>query len=151
MKRKLIVLLFACCMMINSVNLYAEGDLTTQKAISQTVYLGNKSNAMRFYPAHLKFETGKLYKLVLHNPGTLKHYFTAEAFSRSIFTRKVEIKNKSNVTISEVKGVINEIEVYPGGTAEWWFVPIKTLQAARLYCSINGHAEAGMHGSISID
>ncbi|HAJ92066.1 MAG TPA: biphenyl 2,3-dioxygenase [Gammaproteobacteria bacterium] len=130
--------------------LYAAGDMTAQSPVTMTIQLGSKDNQLKFYPSVLRFETGKLYKLVIKNPSQQKHYFTAEAFSRSVFTRKVQIMSKANKTIAEVKGHIHEIEVYPGGTAQWWFVPIKTLQSSRLHCSIKGHTEAGMTGRISI-
>lgn len=129
----------------------AAGDMTAQQAITRHVQLGDKKNNLRFVPDRLKFETGKLYKLVIHNPSQQKHYFTAEALSRSVFTRKVEVLSKEGKTVAEVKGGINEIEVYPGGTAEWWFVPVKTLRAAPLHCAIKGHTEAGMTGHITIN
>ena len=131
-------------------SVYAAGDMTSQPAITMTVELGNADNSLRFYPASLQFETGKLYKLVIKNPSRQKHYFTAEGLARSVFTRKVQILGKTNKTIAEVKGNINEIEVYPGGTAEWWFVPVKTVNSSRLHCSIKGHTEAGMTGRITI-
>lgn len=137
------------CLLLPAVS-HAAGDLTAQPPIEVTVNLGDAGNQLRFYPATLTFETGKLYKLVIKNPSREKHYFTAEAFSRAVFTRKVEIVGKGKETVAEVKGHIGEIEVYPGGTAEWWFVPVKTLKSSRLYCSIAGHAEAGMTGRIDI-
>jgi len=130
-------------------SLYAAGDMTAQRPIVVDVYLSNKTNKLQFYPSTLNFETGKLYQLNISNRSTQKHYFTAEGLSRSVFTRKVEVIN-NDTTVAEVKGYINEIEVYPGGTAQWWFVPVKTLHASRLHCSIKGHAAAGMTGSISI-
>lgn len=132
-----------------SSSLFAAGDLTNQTPITIDIYLSNKDGKLAFYPPNLNFETGKLYRLNIKNPSTKKHYFSAEGLSRAVFTRKVEVSNGLN-TIAEVKGIINEIEVYPGGSAQWWFVPIKTLQASRLYCSIKGHAEAGMIGTITI-
>ena len=42
------------------------------------------------------------------------------------------------------------IEVYPGGTAEWWFVPVKAGEINDLKCTIAGHAEKGMTGKIVI-
>lgn len=129
---------------------FAAGDLTAQQPVEVVVNLGNEDNKLRFYPPNLQFETGKLYKLVIKNPSSQKHYFSAEGMSRAVFTRKVQIVSKANKTIVEVKGHINEIEVYPGGTAEWWFVPVKTLKLSKLHCSIKGHTEAGMTGSISI-
>ena len=131
-------------------HLYAAGDMTDQPPVEINISLGNAENKLRFYPSTLEFETGKLYKLVIKNPSSQKHYFTAEGLARSVFTRKVQIVGNTNVTSAEVKGHINEIEVYPGGTAEWWFVPVKTLNASTLHCSITGHTEAGMTGSITI-
>lgn len=130
--------------------LYATGDMTAQTPVAMTIMLGSKDNQLKFYPSNLQFETGKLYKLVIKNPSQQKHYFTAEAFSRAVFTRKVQVMSRTNKTISEIKGQINEIEVYPGGTVEWWFVPIKTLRSSKLHCSIKGHTQAGMTGRISI-
>ncbi|MEE9492396.1 MAG: biphenyl 2,3-dioxygenase [Gammaproteobacteria bacterium] len=133
-----------------SASAFAEGDMTAQYPIEVTVNLGDKSNKLRFYPSALKFETGKLYKLVIKNPSKQKHYFSAVGLSHSVFTRKVQIVNASNATMVEVKGIINEIEVYPEGIAEWWFVPVKMLNNSPLHCSIKGHTEAGMTGVITI-
>lgn len=128
----------------------AAGDMTAQTPIEVTLSLGDMQDALRFVPARLSFETGRLYKLVLHNPSRQKHYFSANSLARAVFTRKVQVLNPAQQTVVEVKGRIDEIEVYPGATAEWWFVPVKTLRAAPFHCSITGHAAAGMTGSIDI-
>ena len=57
--------------------------------------------------------------------------------------------------MAEIKGAIREIEVYPGGTAEWWFVPVATGKLDDLQCNIKDkdgqtHAEKGMIGMITI-
>ena len=41
------------------------------------VNLGNADDARVSEPAGMTFETGKLYRLVLHNPSKTKHYFTS--------------------------------------------------------------------------
>ncbi|MCH4565420.1 hypothetical protein MKP05_20175 [Halomonas sp. EGI 63088] len=128
----------------------AAGDMTVQSPIEVKVTLGDEQNALRFFPANLTFETGKLYKLVLYNASEMKHYFSSEGLSRSVFTRKAQVLGADGKTIAEVKGMIREIEVYPNGTAEWWFVPVKTGTLNDLECTIEGHSEAGMIGSISI-
>lgn len=131
-------------------SLHAIGDLTNQNPVVKTIHLGNSKNKLRFFPDTISFETGKLYKLIIKNPSPQKHYFNDVAFSRSVFTRKIQIKNKHNQSIAEIKGNISEIEVYPEGITEWWFVPVKSLKSSYLHCSIKGHSEAGMTGSISI-
>ncbi|MEW6602039.1 MAG: biphenyl 2,3-dioxygenase [Nitrospirota bacterium] len=128
----------------------AAGDMTAQDPVEIKVSLGDNKNALHFIPADFTFETGKLYKLVLHNPSEMKHYFSSEGLSRSVFTRKAQVFGANGNTIAEIKGTIQEIEVYPGGTAEWWFVPVKTGRFDDLKCTIKGHTEGGMVGTITI-
>lgn len=128
----------------------AAGDLTAQTPIEVKIQLGNKENSFRFFPDKIDLETGKLYKVLLHNPSTLAHYFSSEGLSRAVFTRKVQVLGADGKTIAEVKGTILEIEVYPGGTAEWWFVPVKAITLNDLKCTAKGHSESGMVGTITI-
>jgi len=128
----------------------AAGDLTAQAPVEIKVQLGDKANALRFYPDKIELETGKLYKLVLSNPSTLAHYFSSEGLSRAVFTRKVQVMGADGKAIAEVKGAIAEIEVHPGGTAEWWLVPVKTGTVNDLKCTVKGHSEGGMVGTIII-
>lgn len=128
----------------------AAGDITSQKPVDITINLGNKANQLRFEPSTINLETGKLYKLKIVNPSTTKHYFSSAKMAASVFTRKVQINDSKGKAMVEVKGSIREIEVYPGHSAEWWFVPIKNGTFDDLHCSIKGHTEAGMKGSIVI-
>ena len=134
-----------------SLTAHAAGDLTKQNPISLKVNLGNTKNELRFIPGTLRLESGKLYKLVLTNPSPQKHYFSSVGMSQAVYTRKVQINGADGNAIAEVNGGISEIEVYPGGTAEWWFVPVKTGNFADLKCTIAGHAEGGMVGQIIIE
>jgi uncharacterized cupredoxin-like copper-binding protein len=137
---------------------HAGGDLSRQEPIEVTVDLG-KPGRHAFTPDKLRFETGKLYKLVLSNPSSDPHYFTSHAFSQLVYTRKVQVVQQRDgkpVVLAEFKGAIREIEVYPGATAEWWFVPVATGQVSDLRCSIVGqdgrsHADHGMVGEIVIE
>jgi uncharacterized cupredoxin-like copper-binding protein len=136
----------------------AAGNLAGQEPIVVTVELGRPGEHV-FVPNKLRFETGKLYKLVLKNPSNDPHYFTSHAFSQMIFTRKVQVtqaRDDKTVTLAEVKGAVREVEVYPGQSAEWWFVPIATGRVTDLRCGISGsdgktHADHGMVGEITIE
>jgi len=130
---------------------HGAGDLTKQDPITVTVQLGDERDGLRFVPERLSFETGKLYKLELYNASPQKHYFSSEGLSRSVFTRKVQVNGADGKAIAEVKGTIREIEVYPGQKAEWWFVPIQSGTFGDLKCSIGGHAEGGMVGTIVVE
>ena len=136
----------------------AAGNLAGQEPIVVTVELG-KPGEHAFVPNKLRFETGKLYKLVLKNPSNDPHYFTSHGFSQMIFTRKVQVtqvRDGKTVNLAEFKGAIREIEVYPGQSAEWWFVPVATGRVTDLRCGISGsdgktHADHGMVGEIVIE
>ena len=137
---------------------YPGGDLSQQEPIAITVELG-KPGQHAFVPNRLRFETGKLYKLVLRNPSNNAHYFTSHAFTQLIYTRKVQVVQERDgkmTTLAEFKGAIREIEVYPGQTAEWWFVPVATGRVTDLRCGIvdkdgKTHADHGMMGEIVIE
>ena len=124
----------------------AAGDLSRQTPIEVTVDLGSPGKH-EFAPKQLKFETGKLYKLILH------------AFSQMVFTRKAQVTQQLNgkaITLAEFKGAIREIEVDPGQSAEWWLVPVAAGRASDLRCDIKTsdgktHAELGMTGEIVIE
>ncbi|OKH20083.1 biphenyl 2,3-dioxygenase [Hydrococcus rivularis NIES-593] len=107
------------------------------------VSLGNSAGELKFFPSDLKFMAGQKYKLVLDNPSPTKHYFTAKDFADASWTQKVEAGKV------EIKGAIHELELKPGAEAEWVLVPEKP-GTYKLYCSIPGHAEAGMTGTIAI-
>jgi uncharacterized cupredoxin-like copper-binding protein len=132
-------------------HLMAAGDLTAQEPIQVDVQLSDSGNAKRFSPDKLELETGKLYKLALHNASAEKHYFSSDGLSRAVFTRKAQVLGADGHTIAEIKGAVREIEVYPNGTAEWWFVPVKTGVFDDLKCTMPGHAAAGMVGTITIE
>ncbi|MGI9410876.1 MAG: hypothetical protein ACR2OV_12435 [Hyphomicrobiaceae bacterium] len=135
-------------------NAFAAGDFTKQKPIEVRVTLGTAGGDHAFTPNKLSFETGKLYKLVLTNPSRSKHYFTSPGLAKSVFTRKVQVVDQHG-TNAEIKGLISEIEVYPKGVAEWWFVPVATGTFKDLHCHIKDedgqtHTAKGMTGTIKI-
>lgn len=121
---------------------------TTSAPLNQTVTevvvsLGNEANELKFVPDTLEFVAGKRYKLLLSNPSTQKHYFTAKDFADNLWTQKVEAGKV------EIKGAIHDLELKPGAQAEWLFIPIKP-GSYELHCSVTGHTEAGMKGTIQI-
>jgi uncharacterized cupredoxin-like copper-binding protein len=146
----LTVLILAFCLAVPFASAKAAGDLTQQEPVEIRVALGSEKNALRFFPETISLETGKLYRLVLSNPSPQKHYFSSAGMAQAVFTRKVQVNGIDGKVIAEVKGEVREIEVYPGGTAEWWFVPVKTGSFNDLRCTIPGHGEGGMIGSINI-
>ncbi|MDA9558833.1 biphenyl 2,3-dioxygenase [Alphaproteobacteria bacterium] len=137
-------------------NLSSSIDLTRQIPIEKTVFLKGKIGLNHFYePSELIFYTGKLYKLIIKNVSDSKHYFGSDLFSKSIFTRKIQVSKNTN-KVAEIKGIINEVEVWPNEALEWWFVPLKTGVFLDLICNVKdkktqlSHSEMGMKGKIII-
>jgi uncharacterized cupredoxin-like copper-binding protein len=146
-KRIYIIFLLILCFAVSNSNTAlaanVSGDLLKQPAIEIPVSLGNPVNEFKFEPNHLEFVTGKRYNLRLTNPSEFKHYFTAKDFADGIWTQKVEAGK------AEIKGAIHEVELKPGATAEWVFIPLKPGKYT-LRCSVPGHTEAGMTGEIIV-
>src|SRR5690348_18080905 len=81
----------------------AAGDLSRQTPIEVTVDLGAPGKH-EFAPKQLRFETGKLYKLILRNNSNDPHYFTSHAFSQMVWTRKAQVtqqRDGKSVTLAE--------------------------------------------------
>jgi uncharacterized cupredoxin-like copper-binding protein len=116
---------------------------TNQVAQVISIHLGTIAGDLQFEPDRLTFVAGQRYTLVLDNPSNQKHYFTAKDFGDVIWTQKVETAGV------EVKGAIHELELKPGAQAEWVFIPQKP-GTYEVHCSISGHKEAGMVGTILI-
>ncbi|MEZ2225195.1 MULTISPECIES: plastocyanin/azurin family copper-binding protein [unclassified Microcoleus] len=119
------------------------GDLSRQPITEISVSLGSETGELKFFPNLLEFDSGKRYKLVLKNPSSQKHYFTAKNFADASWTQKVEAGKV------EIKGAIHELELKPGAMAEWVFIPMKS-GTYNLRCTVAGHTEAGMIGKIAI-
>ncbi|MFH1345838.1 MAG: hypothetical protein ABIL01_32210 [Pseudomonadota bacterium] len=48
-----------------------------------------------------------------------------------------QLRDGKTVSLAEFKGAIREIEVYPGASAEWWFVPVASGKVTDLRCGIS--------------
>jgi uncharacterized cupredoxin-like copper-binding protein len=129
----------------------AKGDYADLKPIPVVVTLGDAQNRLIFSPDRLRFETGKLYKLFLVNMSPQKHEFVAGELSDAVFTIKVEVISPQGEEVAEIGGMIREIEVAPGATVEWYFVPLRTVKEAPFLCDLPGHLTGGMKGVLSIE
>ena len=142
--------------LIFSISILKAQDLTRQNPILKTVYLLGKSGENHFFkPSRLTFDVGKLYILKIKNDSDSKHYFSSNSFSKSIFTRKIQIVSDKS-KIAEIKGNIHEVEIWPNQQIEWWFVPVKTGYFKDLGCRVIdkkkniSHKDMGMIGEIII-
>jgi len=130
---------------------HADGDLSRANPTEIAIEMGQTdAKHMYFKPNHIDLQTGKAYKIVLKNVDKIKHEFAAPKLAEKAFTRKVEVMGADGKMIAEIKGSVVEIELAPGGVAEWFIVPIQPGKNVPMVCEIAGHQEAGMHGTITI-
>jgi uncharacterized cupredoxin-like copper-binding protein len=116
---------------------------TVANQIEIKISLGNTTNELKFFPDRMQLVAGKKYKLLLSNLSPQKHYFTAREFASNSWTQKVDAGNV------EIKGAVQELELRPSTTAAWVLVPMKS-GSYQLRCTIPGHTEAGMTGTITV-
>lgn len=130
---------------------FAAGDLSRANVIDVPIELGSNDDGMYMKPNVLEFETGQAYKLILINPDEIKHEISLNEMTEKIFTRKIEVSDSEGNFVAEIKGTINEVEVGPGQTVQWFIVPIQTSdEPIEITCEIPGHREAGMRASVTI-
>ncbi len=104
----------------------------------------------KFEPNHIKLDMGKTYTLVLVNDGLVPHEWDAPDLLGAIESAKVELK-KDGQMVGEMYGTPDEIEVGVGALAEWFFTTTKSTNGpVELICDIEGHLDAGMHGTIEV-
>lgn len=120
------------------------GDFVSAADWDSMVTVTVEMSEYSFTPQSLTFVAGTPYKLEIKNVGDSKHYFTAEAFYRSIALRK------SQTSEGEFKApYMKAIEVFPGDQVDVYFVAVLTGTYGSV-CPIPGHNEAGMTGSITV-
>jgi len=143
------IIFFALSLVLASPFAFAEKP-HGPKAIEVNISVGTEDGQMKFVPDTLTFERGNYYKLVISNPSSDDHYFTSDAFATHIFTRKVEVMDNAGKTIAEIHGSINDMELKPGASVEWFFFPMTKGKNLKLFCHKKEHEAQGMVGSINI-
>ncbi len=115
-------------------------------AVDLTVSMFESSDAFGFVPPDIELTQGVGYKLNLDNPSgnASKHYYTAAEFYKTVVLRKAEDSN------AEIKApYLKAVELLIGGSAELFLVPTVTGEFGTI-CTIPGHADLGMTGTITV-
>jgi len=100
-----------------------------------------------YEPMDVTFKAGKPYKVELKNKGTKDHYFTAPDFFRAVAWRKAMVNGQAEVKAP----YFTAFEVLKsGGQLDLYFVPV-TSGSYEVYCTIEGHRQEGMEGSITVE
>jgi uncharacterized cupredoxin-like copper-binding protein len=119
-------------------------------AVPDTITMVENDPNFTFSPSSLVFTAGKPYILRIINPAgnSSKHYFTSPEFFKAIATRKLQTQD------AEYKAPYFEaIELLQDAAqakmVELYFVAVKA-GTYEFECTITGHKDSGMTGSITI-
>ncbi len=115
-------------------------------AVDLTVSMFESSDAFGFVPPDIELTQGVAYKLNLDNPSgnVSKHYYTAAEFNKTVVLRKAEDSN------AEIKApYLKAVELLIGGSTELFIVPTE-VGTFDTICTIPGHADLGMTGTITV-
>ena len=156
MKRHLVTVIAAVYGCLAALVGAQAADPIRNEPIVVSVQLGTASGDLVISPRDLTFELGKYYKLVLKNSSDVEHRLSVASFASSVRTYGKPAIDRGTVTggpkfIGRLSfGYLpREIEVAPGGVAEWNFVPLYHA-SARVECTIDGHAEVGMMAKFDV-
>jgi uncharacterized cupredoxin-like copper-binding protein len=117
-------------------------------AVDKTVEMFESADfsQLGYEPPNLELTQGLGYKLRLENDEghASKHYYTATEFYKTVVMRKVEDSQ------AEIKApYLNAVELLIGGETTLFVVPTQ-LGTFETICTITGHVQAGMEGTITV-
>ncbi len=143
---------------LEAMPVQASQDGAQEKALRVLLTLGREGDKKRlFHLGRLVLEAGKYYTLVIHNPSMEVHEFDAPGLMSAAWSSSVKILDsygESAHPVAEIVGKPAEIEVFPGSSVEWTFVPI-VRGSYDMLCDIQDqsgktHTEMGMKGTIVV-
>ncbi len=156
MKQYLMVATAAACAVLATLVGAQAADPVRGEPVEITVQLGTAGGDLVMSPRDLSFEVGKYYKLVLKNPSDVEHRLAVADFASSVRTYgKPTIDRGEVVGRAALKSRVpigylpRGIDIAPGGVAEWYFVPV-FRSSAKVGCTRDSHAEAGMVGTFEV-
>ncbi|RLD26728.1 MAG: hypothetical protein DRI75_11120 [Bacteroidetes bacterium] len=100
-----------------------------------------------FEPATVNLTVDQGYVLKLINPSSnsSKHYYTAVEFFQTLVTRKAE-DSRAEIKVP----YFNAVEILIGGYTELFVVPTEA-GTYNVVCTVSGHVDAGMFGTIVVE
>ena len=111
-----------------------------------------------FYPDYFALTAGKPYTLIIQNPSLDIHEFDAPGLVASSWSSDVKVLDDIGASahpIATIVGTPAEIEIRPGGSVEWTFVPV-VAGRYDILCDIEDqsgktHTAMGMKGTIVVN
>lgn len=143
---------------LGPVAVQAAEDDAEAKGRRVVLHLGSESDKkLLFHPDRIVLEAGARYTLVIVNPSLEVHEFDAPDLVAAVWSSGVKVLEgigESARPVAQVMGKPAEIEVLPGGSVEWTFVPV-VAGSYDMLCDIQDqsgktHTEMGMKGVVVV-
>ncbi len=164
MKKQLIIAVAAAYAALAGLAGAQAAEFGKQRPIEVIVQLSTKSGELAITPSDLRLQTGKRYRLVINNPSNLTHYLSVPRFGSAVWTAKIDVQggvvnrtgfqNPKRAILARSAATfsykVQEIELRPGGMAQWTFTPVQTGRY-KMGCGIPAHAQAGMVSHILVN
>ena len=144
----------AISFMVPATNALSMERTPDEGVVHQQITLGSEHDGLGLDPMRLGLEVGRHHRLVITNPSEVTHFFWAPEFGGyATWTDRVQV-DRGEVRLRQAGApgetyTTWEVEIAPGGTAVWEFVP----EMAGRYsfgCSSPAHEEAGMKGAFIV-
>lgn len=104
-----------------------------------------KGNEFRFEPATLTLKRGQRVRITLENTGAQVHDLSSDAPARQIVERSAGEHAHSQEQVARLHVVVG-----PGASGTLTFTPTEN-GTFPFWCSVSGHREAGMVGTITVE
>ncbi len=133
-----------------------EKDGLTQRVV---LTLGSEDNKKRlFHPERLILKARERYTLVIENPSFEVHEFDSPGLVEAAWSSSVKVLDgigETALPVAKIVGKLAEVEIFPGNSIEWTFVPVVT-GSYDVLCDIEDqsgktHTEMGMKGTIVVE
>lgn len=113
-----------------------------EKATDIVIELGDHHYA----PDDIELRVGQPYRIVLNNTGTVSHDMVGGTlFDENVIALRMVTSRVGRITANR----INSVYLRSGNSTEIWLVPLKVGEYS-FFCSLPGHLEDGMEGTIKI-
>lgn len=105
---------------------------------------------LKFSPSQISVKAGSPVQITLKNKGTAEHDFVISGMpAKNIDDDTRSGSHEGQHDHSAEVGVIAG-HAKPGATARIWFTPVQPGRY-EFYCSVTGHREAGMVGTLTVE
>lgn len=149
---RVLTILCALGLVLEMWQVLAWGGAAAPDPVEVRLELGSDDPKMQhfFIPSRLRLKLGRRYRLLIHNPSKVTHYFSSGDLHRRVISRKLYLLDDGGRRIRMPVARIHKFELPPGATAEWTILPYKLGKNLKVYCALPEHKKAGLIADVDV-